>query len=59
MLIIISLLGSTIPNERKLQESASRDIDFLVTSQGPIEFLVQKTRTFLHETSFRILFFSK
>ena len=31
-----------------LKESASRDLDFLVTSQGPIAFLVQATKTFLN-----------
>ena len=29
-----------------MTESASRDLDFLVTSQGPIAFLVQATKTF-------------
>ena len=42
-----------------LQESASRDLDFLETSQGPIELLVQITRTISHESSIGILFFSK
>ena len=33
------------------KESAPIKDDFLVTSQGPIELLVQATKTFLQETS--------
>ena len=34
-----------------LKESAQIEDDLLVTSQGPIAFLVQATKTFLQETS--------
>jgi hypothetical protein len=39
------------PKSLHLKESAQIEDDLLVTSQGPIAFLVQATKTFLQETS--------
>ena len=52
--MLLENVASILIQRAYTKESASRDLDFLVTSQGPIELLVQATKTILQETSNRI-----